>query len=614
MGLFLIHMAKTAICLALFYLFYKLLLSKDTFHRFNRIALLSLLLMAIVLPFVRLSLPVTPQEEPSIEMSQIVTEQEPMVIASQTSSAPEQTAVPWTIIFLTVYLASLVLFVGRFIWMQVRLYRLIRRCRTVETDGQYTLYVHKEDQAPFSWMSYIFISEKDLSENGPVIIAHELAHIQQRHSLDLLLAEISLIFQWFNPAAWLIKQELQSIHEFEADDVVLKQGIDAKKYQLLIIKKAVGTRLYSMANSLNHSSLKKRITMMLKEKSHPWARLKYVCFAPAACFAVLAFAHPDVNQLEQRSNERFEAVLNQETPSSLDQPTTNKGTNKLSEITTLAVKNNQPKFTTPPVKNDLADSKSLKDAKPLKDNEPLKDTQLSADNQQKATTDATIMGKVIAKATGKALPSVSVAVVNASNRIIDATRSGDDGSFTVQVKHPDDMLQFSCIGYKSVTIPSSKYSSTTAPQIHTNGSPNKSMTVALDETVMELAETIVVGYALANQEKKVKETPKDEYLLVEKLASFPGGEEALIVYLANNILYPKGALERGAEGRVVCSCVISTTGKITDVVVTRLVDHDLDAEAMRVILNMPNWLPALQNGRPVPVKVSIPITFRRQTD
>jgi len=158
MGLFLIHMAKTAICLALFYLFYKLLLSKDTFHRFNRIALLSLLLMAIVLPFVRLSLPVTPQEEPSIEMSQIVTEQEPMVIASQTSSAPEQTAVPWTIIFLTVYLASLVLFVGRFIWMQVRLYRLIRRCRTVETDGQYTLYVHKEDQAPFSWMSYIFIS------------------------------------------------------------------------------------------------------------------------------------------------------------------------------------------------------------------------------------------------------------------------------------------------------------------------------------------------------------------------------------------------------------------------------------------------------------------------
>jgi beta-lactamase regulating signal transducer with metallopeptidase domain len=99
--------------------------------------------------------------------------------------------------------------------------------------------------------------------------------------------------QWFNPAAWLLRQELQNIHEYEADDTVLSQGINAKEYQLLIIKKAVGARLYSLANSLNHSSLKKRLTMMMKEKSHPWARLKYLYVLPLAAISMVAFAHTE---------------------------------------------------------------------------------------------------------------------------------------------------------------------------------------------------------------------------------------------------------------------------------------------------------------------------------
>ena len=128
-------------------------------------------------------------------------------------------------------------------------------------------------------MKFVVISEKDLKENREEILTHEYAHIRKRHSIDLLIADICIFFQWFNPASWLLKQELQNIHEFEADESVIAQGIDAKKYQLLLIKKAVGTRLYSMANSFNHSSLKKRITMMLKKKSNPWARLKYcMCF------------------------------------------------------------------------------------------------------------------------------------------------------------------------------------------------------------------------------------------------------------------------------------------------------------------------------------------------
>ena len=156
--------------------------------------------------------------------------------------------------------------------------------------------VHDRAIAPFSWMIYIVISREDLEENGREILIHEAAHIRNCHSWDLLIADICIFFQWFNPGAWLLKQELQNIHEYEADETVINEGVNAKEYQLLLIKKAVGTRLYSMANSFNHSKLKKRITMMLKEKSNPWARLKYLYVLPLAAIAVTAFARPEISE------------------------------------------------------------------------------------------------------------------------------------------------------------------------------------------------------------------------------------------------------------------------------------------------------------------------------
>ena len=158
------------------------------------------------------------------------------------------------------------------------------------------LIVLQEDTIPFSWMNYIVISEKDLHDNCREILLHESTHILLRHSWDLVLADTCIILQWFNPAAWLLKQELQTIHEYEADEHVLEAGVDAKNYQLLLIKKAVGKRLYSIANNLNHSNLKKRITMMMKKKSNPWGRLKYLYVLPIAAITLAAFARPEVQE------------------------------------------------------------------------------------------------------------------------------------------------------------------------------------------------------------------------------------------------------------------------------------------------------------------------------
>ena len=302
MGIFFVYILKSSVCLAVFYLFYRLLLSRETFHRFNRVVLLSILLLSCLLPLVE----VTVEKQTEVHQTMMTLEQWLMLadMMNTTNVAElqiEEVTVTWIHVALLVYLAGILLFAFRNGYSLLKLGNLLRSGRKEDlskyTDGgeKVTLIVHDHDIAPFSWMKYIVISQKDLDENGREILIHELAHIQNRHSWDLLVADICIFFQWFNPASWLLKQELQNIHEYEADETVIEKGVDAKQYQLLLIKKAVGTRLYSMANSFNHSSLKKRITMMLKKKSNPWARLKYLYVLPLAAIAVAAFARPEIS-------------------------------------------------------------------------------------------------------------------------------------------------------------------------------------------------------------------------------------------------------------------------------------------------------------------------------
>ena len=300
MGAFFIYILKSSVCLVLFYLFFRVLLSKETFHRFNRVALLGVLFLSLLIPFIE----VTTNHQVEVQQTMLTIEQvllmaemEPATVDATGGVAVHEVAsLSWIEILLLVYLAGIIFFACRNLYSLIRLFRLIHSGKREKLENGTTLVVHEQEIAPFSWMKYIVISRKDLEENGREILIHEAAHIRHRHSIDLLVADICIFFQWFNPGAWLLKQELQNIHEYEADETVINEGVNAKEYQLLLIKKAVGTRLYSMANSFNHSKLKKRITMMLKEKSNPWARLKYLYVLPLAAIAVTAFARPEISE------------------------------------------------------------------------------------------------------------------------------------------------------------------------------------------------------------------------------------------------------------------------------------------------------------------------------
>ena len=389
MGAFFVYIVKSAVCLAVFYLFYRLLLSRETFHRFNRIALLGILILSCAIPFVEVTM-----KEPMEVSQQLLTWEELLLMANLNRTATIETApesvITWREALLMVYLLGIVFFFLRNVWSLTRMLRLIKGSTLVRQENGITLITHQKKIAPFSWMKFVVISEKDLKENGEEILTHEYAHIRKRHSIDLLIADICIFFQWFNPASWLLKQELQNIHEFEADESVIAQGIDAKKYQLLLIKKAVGTRLYSMANSFNHSSLKKRITMMIRKKSNPWARVKYLYVLPLATVAVTVFARPEVSQ-------------------------------PLEEISNVKV-------------SDLSDAMKTY-------------TDKNQQNNQSAPDKKIRLSMKVVDETGQPVPQATVVITNTSN----GTLTDDDGHFSLEVGE-DQSLWISYVGMESKNI------------------------------------------------------------------------------------------------------------------------------------------------------------------
>ncbi len=277
----LLYSLKAGICLAVFYLFFKLLLSRETLHRFNRIFVLAGMVLAFVLPLcvitVYRELPAVPQIMFSGE-------------APQPAVVPAASGFDWERFAGALYLAGAVGMLGWLVRLFCAIFRLIRSGRRERLESGALLVRVRQAVTPFSWGRYIVVSEEDMAAAGREIVLHEEAHRRLHHSADLLLTDLAGLLQWFNPAMWLLRRELRAIHEYEADRAVIESGIDARDYQLLLIKKAVGGRWYSVANSFNHSKLKNRITMMLRKKSSRWTGARALLVLPLAAIAVGAFA------------------------------------------------------------------------------------------------------------------------------------------------------------------------------------------------------------------------------------------------------------------------------------------------------------------------------------
>ena len=282
---FLTYQLKVAVIMAVFYIFYRLFLIKDSWHRLNRIVLLSTALLSFLLPVCIITIHKT--EVLPMPVAQLV---------QAVSSTPAQPSTPWWhIALMAVYAAGVVFVLARVLSSVLRVRNIIKDARKeVLADGT-VVYIMPGNAASFSWMGHIVISEADWNNNESAIIRHEKAHVALRHSIDVLITDIIAAIQWFNPAIWMLRIDLRAVHEYEADDTVLRAGTDIRSYQYLLISKAAAMNGYTIANNFNHSILKNRIFMMEKETSTRRSLLRALYLLPLVCISLALNSQTKVN-------------------------------------------------------------------------------------------------------------------------------------------------------------------------------------------------------------------------------------------------------------------------------------------------------------------------------
>ena len=300
MSYFLIYLIKSTVYLSLFYAFFLVAMRSTTFFRFNRVMLLLGTFVCMLLPCYT----ITVDEVEGIQLPMQILDE--MLVFKTTDEPIETSAIelplqetaptastPFLpIILLGIYVIGMLAYWFMVIRSFIEVWKMIASHPKQWKDGCW-LVIIPEKIPSFSWSNYIVISEEDY-RNYPQVLVHEQMHYLCRHSYDILFFTIVHALHWFNPMVWLIRTELKQLHEFEADQGVINQGIDATQYQILLVKKAVGPKLYTIANGFNHTKLKKRIIMMIQERTNGWERLKWLVTVPVVMGAMLVFAQPEV--------------------------------------------------------------------------------------------------------------------------------------------------------------------------------------------------------------------------------------------------------------------------------------------------------------------------------
>lgn len=282
--MFLVFIMKWAIALTLLYSLYGLFLSKETFYTVNRCVLLSIIVISAVLPFVHIT-----TEHHNVVNSAVESMSQQLTLRPEEAQTADREIASAALAVLIVYMCGLVAMTGRYVISLVSVLNILRGSKREED-----YYINDKVDSPFSWFNYIVISKADIERNGKALLAHERVHAHRGHSYDLLLCDICCLLQWFNPFAWMLKEDLCAVHEYEADyGVTHCEGVDYHDYQMLLIDKATEKQLPGIVNSINRSSLKHRLKQMYRKPSSRRALLKVMYVLPLSMFVMYAFASPE---------------------------------------------------------------------------------------------------------------------------------------------------------------------------------------------------------------------------------------------------------------------------------------------------------------------------------
>ncbi len=662
-----LYVIKAAITLALLYSCFFIFLSKETFHRFNRCMLVGIMLISLVMPMFHFttSHPTTLNEEVYIVQNYIEHDTPPIIVTAQQAQG-----ITWIQALTWIYMAGVVLMLILTLVQAISLSRFLR-CGVRHTDSQgNTVILHNGEVPPFSIFRFIVMSVKDYETSRQYILTHEQEHIRLAHTYDLLLLQGMKIFQWFNPFIWFLSRDLKAVHEYEADQAVINQGIDAKSYQQLLVIKVVGNRLQPFTNNLNHGSLKKRIIMMYQKPSNRWLMLKALCAIPVAALTINTFATP----IETDPVEDMVKTLE-----TTNVPTINEV--KENVLTTVESVDETP-FAIHPVADQYGRILSFThEGKPADGYFECTAEYVFIDGRQATEAELRNYKTLLSNSKFELLKTANgTAKYNYKDKhgIIvihtqEASTDQDDDNPLIlinghEVKIPADiktidnasiakLLNLNEDDIESITV----LKDGAATAIYGDKGKNGVIEIKLKEANQISFETIIDRLPGAEKHedgsitingkpvKKILIEGQEVYNnddpifeVTEEPAQYPGGQAALMQFLAQNIRYPKIAAENGVQGRVLVQFVIEKDGSLSNFAVVKksgdiitknaqsgitinaqgtVTEENkipqeafdaLNAEAVRVLREMPKWIPAKQRGQVVRLKYTIPVTFRLQ--
>lgn len=572
------YIVESAIGLGIFALYYRLGLKNKADAWFNRLFILTVLVVITVLPFLHFHLPITPTQATGILLPQVGTDSTNWLdMVTIVSNTPGEWMVdlfhnlPWlTIIYLTGFLFAMAK-------LMVALWQIRWFSQSPSVDETSEVRVVDVDShvAPFSFFKWLFVNSKRYQPHElEMIMEHEQAHIKLYHSYDMVLLELILILQWFNPFVWLLRRDLREVHEFQADRMTLQAGVNPEIYKQLLVVEALGTN-FDLGHSFSHSLIQKRLKMLNKKTS---GKVGFVKPMVSLAFIMLIVFFMSIDRAEASSGNPLSIIL-------LGNSAVADSVYEHCEV--------MPEF--PGGMNAMMEYLGTSIQFPVKANE--------------AGTSARVMVSFIVDKAGKI---GNVKVIQCATQTI----SGKDTIY--KVTYDENATGANDFEKEAIRVVQ------TMPRWKAGTQSGKPVDVHFTLPVMFLlgdAKPFMVPPPPPPVGDQVPPPPpadqlasvveiEEPFVVVEQMPEFPGGQPSLMSYLSQNIQYPQEAVKAKKEGTCYLRFIVDKEGQVRDPKIIRSSGTEcLDNEAIRIVKAMPKWNPGMQGGQNVNVSYTLPVRF-----
>ena len=656
------HLVPIAATTAVLWLVYRLLFRNSNRLYFNRYFLLTSMLLALAMPLIGL---ISGTQAPQIvTLKQSLFEgimlNEVIVTPDGQPVLPEVTVTTSTQSHFSVwqvigglYIIGVAVMALLFLIKLGRLVVLIARSPKRKMCSCTAVFTGRE-QGSFSFLRYAIFPNENVDAD---IMRHEMSHISHHHSWDVLFAEAMMILQWFNPFIYLYKKELQSLHEYQADRDVVATGVDKKNYMMLILQQCTAVDFSGMSNNFSLILTKKRIKMITKNEKAKglWWRL----LATLPVLAILLIANTKVTAQENKAVDKpitiemgqFEIYDDDGTPIYLSDTTIyNEDGSSIKILVSDAFdpiteepckKITVSTYNTDGTKNSFFITETEKrgdtarySIEPFSISWSLFETLLDVAAYKEDTIIYNVVDQMPEFPGGK--EAMMQYIVSHVEYPQEAINEGKRGRVFVSFVVEKDgcvsnarVMKGICESIDKEAIRVVRAMPKWKPGMKDGQPVRVSFTIPImfklgqtNDEYKTTVKTVVAGddehswkastatYPDNPAEKKSKPDKNGVYQLVEEMPEFPGGMDAMMKYLSENIKYPEDAIEKNQAGRVFVSFVVGTDGSINEATILRGVCESIDKEALRVVNAMPKWTPGKVKGEPVKVEYNLPIVFK----